>query len=236
MSKIRITKKDFAKIVEWRDNGRVSEMRRNCYYAFPKGEIEIIEPNGKIINKIEFNLARERVFEFVLYMTVGKSLKKAVSFEFHLTESWGALGQAYEMQYGDFIDTPALRHMAIQDTVTIFFGINYYAVANKTAKVVKPLSQRASKSEPIRKIGKNKYVVSPAKLTRVVSSEGKVVDANGVKRGFYQFHKEEWEVRGFLRTYKSGKQVWIKPSKRKRQLESKELKYSFNDDDTVYTF
>lgn len=235
MSKIRLTVKDVKRLMDWRDNGHKSGLRTNRYFAFPQGEIIVVGTgNEGIMSKVEFNLVKENTFEFTFYKSHPKSgLVKMCDFTFELLESWGSLGKVIDSSFSKYVDTIKLQNDCIGDVLAVYFVVNYYAIYNKSMKVVKPMSQRASRSEPTRKIGKTKYAVSPIKLTKVVTSNGGVVSSDGVKRGFYQFHKKEWEVRGFIRTYKSGKQVWIKPSTRKRQLETKEI-IAFNDE-TEYT-
>lgn len=235
MSKIRLTTKDVNRLIAWRDNGHKTAIRTNRYFAFPKGEIVVVGTgNEGIVSKVEFNLVKENTFEFAFYRAHPKNgLMKICDFTFELLESWGSLGKVIDTSFSKYIYNPQVQRTHIEDVLAIYFVVNYYAIYNKSMKVVKPMSQRTSRSEPTRKIGKTKYAVSPIKLTKVVTSNGGVISSDGVKRGFYQFHKKEWEVRGFIRTYKSGKQVWIKPSTRKRQLETKEI-IAFNDE-TEYT-
>ena len=223
MGKIILTTNDVKRLIDWRDNGQVVNVRQNRYFAFEKCEILITDKN-KIINVISAELIKENLFEFKLKRNLNNELINICDFKFLLSDGWGSIGRVIEEKFYNGTYNAYIRKNFIQDVLAVYFATNYYAISNKTVKVASHISERSSKSEPIKTIGKKKYVIKEKKLTRVIYSNRNTVDVEKITRGFYNYNKVQWEVRGHIRTYKSGKKVWIKPTTRKRKINIEEVK------------
>ena len=109
------------------------------------------------------------------------------------------------------------KDVLILDVIALFFALNYYAIANKTIKELKPLHERSSKSEGIKKIGKKTYAtkeISLENIRYINNNENKITRESRL----VEYKTDSWSVKGHLRHYKSGKTVFIKPSNRHRQI------------------
>ena len=94
--------------------------------------------------------------------------------------------------------------------------INYYATnTNIIHQNITEKKTIINKSKSSNKNNKKKNHKNTRKIimsTRVINVPNNITDIE-VKRGYIR-RTESWKVKGFWRTYKSGKKVWIKPSVR----------------------
>ena len=94
--------------------------------------------------------------------------------------------------------------------------INYYAtntnIIHQNITEKKTVINKSKSSNKNNKKKNNKKVRKIIMSNRVINVPNNVTDIE-VKRG-YTRRTESWKVKGFWRTYKSGKKVWIKPSVR----------------------
>lgn len=107
---------------------------------------------------------------------------------------------------------------AIKEIATLVLAhiscVNYYAtnviLQNITEK--KTVINKSKTSSKNNKKKNNKHTRKIIMSTRVINVPNNVTDIE-VKREYIR-RTETWKVKGFWRTYKSGKKVWIKPSVR----------------------
>ena len=211
----KLDEKDIKKLIKWRDEHK-EEVRNNKNFAFLEGTIQIPKLKLNIKSKycyIDFNFVSDNRINFYYGYFSNKKVE-LLSFQYKLLI--GSLGRCIDLKIN-----PILKgintNVLIEDVIAVFFALNYYAIANKTIKVLKPISERKDKTEKIKKIGKISYVTREVSLERIVY-EGSTGRKNNVPKTV-EYHKKEWSVRGFPRHYKSGKVVFIKPSSRKRRID-----------------
>ena len=94
--------------------------------------------------------------------------------------------------------------------------VNYYAtntnIIRQNTIEKKTVINKSKSSNKNNKKKNNKKVRKIIMSNRVINVPNNVTDIE-IKRG-YTRRTESWKVKGFWRTYKSGKKVWIKPSVR----------------------
>lgn len=214
----KLDEKDIKKLIKWRDEHK-EEVRANTNFSFLDGVIQIPKISDKTKLKIkskycyiEFKLITDNRIDFS-YGYVGSKKIELISFQYKLL--MGSLGRCLELKI-----SPILKgvntNILIEDVIAVFFALNYYSIANKTIKILKPISERKDRTEKIKKIGKTQYVVNEISLERI-QYEGST--GKKKKDRIIDYHTPEWSVKGFPRHYKSGKTVFIQPSVRKRRVD-----------------
>ena len=228
----KLDEKDIKKLIKWRD-GHKEEVRNNRNFAFLEGTIQIPKSNLKVKSKycyIDFNFIADNKIEFS-YGYVADKKVELLSFQYKLLI--GSLGRCIDLKTNQILKN-INTNVLIEDVIAVFFALNYYAIANKTIKILKPISERKDKTERIKKIGKNSYVTREISLERIIY-EGSTGRKNNIPKTV-EYHKKEWSVKGFPRHYKNGKVVFIKPSVRKRRIDKNIIiPKEIEETETIYT-
>lgn len=110
---------------------------------------------------------------------------------------------------------------------------NIYYIS--VCQVIKTFTDMANQDKTL--ITVNKKVIGKNKKNKLLYNTNYSLSLNNVKKYIYdknylskreyKRHTESWNVRGFWRTYKSGKKVWIKPSVRgNKNSKPKNQKYT----------
>lgn len=228
----KLDEKDIKKLIKWRD-GHKEEVRNNRNFAFLEGTIQIPKSKLKIKSKycyIDFNFIEDDKIEFSYGYVADKKIE-LLSFQYELLI--GSLGRCIDLKTNQILKN-INTNVLIKDVIAVFFALNYYAIANKTIKILKPISERKDKTERIKKIGKNSYVTREISLERIIY-EGSTGRKNNIPKTI-EYHKKEWYVKGFPRHYKNGKVVFIKPSVRKRRIDKNIIiPKEIEETETIYT-
>lgn len=219
MDIFKLDKKDVKKLMNWRDNYK-SQMRLNTNFAFLEGRILVLL-SKKILNFkyhfIDFKILSDKEIKFSCGY-IGDDSISVLSFNYKLVV--GSMGSCSDVEFTplmNIFDKNITVDDLILDVIALFFALNYYAIANRTIKEIKPLHERKDKNEGIKKIGKKSYATKEVSLENIIYINNNDNRINEKDR-IIEYKKESWSVKGHLRHYKSGKSVFIKPSKRHRKI------------------
>lgn len=211
----KLDEKDIKKLIKWRDEHK-EEVRSNKNFAFLEGTIQIPKAKFNFKSKycyIDFKFIEDNNIEFSYGYFYDKKIE-LLSFKYKMLI--GSLGRCIDLKINQLLRN-INTNVLVEDVIAVFFALNYYSIANRTIKVLKPISERKDKTEKIKTIGKKSYVVKEISLENIIydGSTGRKKDNTRE----IEYHTKEWSVKGFPRHYKNGKTVFIKPSTRKRRID-----------------
>lgn len=208
--RIVLSKEDLDSLFKWRDNHK--DYVRNFKPTLTEGIIEVGDSHTQFFRKLkdehyQYSVIKNdtRVFEIIW----DKKTKNVVTIVDKLELN-------KDMKY-EFIKSVISLHAS-----TMAY-IEYYGDKREYVNVkTKQINNKLNNSAPTRKNKKKRKSVK-LKTKKIYSIS---IDNEAIKRDKRRYERKTagWSVRGFWRTYKSGKRVWINPYLKgdKRNIEPKD--------------
>lgn len=188
------SQQDLQNLLAWRDNNKDLVRRYN-----PVLENAIIQFDKHI--QIYFKTIQGYKINFKCYYLFGEKKELYLDFDWRLITHMVDVHE-YNGEQKDLQET-------IQDAITIRASLMAYMLHYKEVKERVHKTSTVTTKTTIKKKRKGNNKKSVRKIGTTIYNVSFPNESNEKRE--YERHSSGWLVRGFWRTYKNGKRVWVKP-------------------------